>query len=123
MPGAIPKLLTANLVHSHSQAFPTYLAKTWAESYLTLTSLAETCQHRSSPVCVASNVGHSAGEIYKLAEAADEVDGNKGILRKKKKKKNQTTKQGSALTWEACPSPMVARKWLKRSAGSVIPEG
>jgi len=121
MPGATPVLLTANLVHSRSQGVLMYLAKTYAESCLTLTSPAETCPHRSSPVRVASNIGHSAGEVYKLAEAADEVDGNEGILGK-----NHTPKQGSALMWEACPLFHGCKKVAKKTghpAGSAVPEG
>lgn len=70
---------------------------------------------------VASDIGHSAGEIYKLAEAADEVDGNEGILGK-----NHTPKQGSALMWEACPLFHGCKKVAKKTghpAGSAVPEG
>lgn len=42
---------------------------------------------------VASYIGHGAGEIYELAEAADEVDGNKGILGR-----NHMPVQGSVLS-------------------------
>ena len=55
---------------------------------------------------VASYIGHSAGEIYELAEAADEVDGNKGILGR-----NHMPEQGSVLSWGTAPSSMAARRW------------
>lgn len=57
-----------------------FLAQTWAESCPALPFPPEMCPQISSPVCVASYISHSAGEIYELAEAANEVDGNKGIL-------------------------------------------
>lgn len=57
-----------------------FLAQTWAESCHALPLPPEMCPQISSPVCVASYISHSAGEIYELAEAANEVDGNKGIL-------------------------------------------
>lgn len=41
---------------------------------------------------VASYIGHGTGEIYELAEAANEVDGNKGILGR-----DHMPEQGSAL--------------------------
>lgn len=59
-------------------------------------------------MCVASNIGHSAGEIYELAEAADEVDGNKGILGR-----NHTSEQESVLSWGTAPSSMAARRQPK----------
>lgn len=70
-------LLTLSIL-THKQ-FVMYLAQTWAQP-CPMTSPAEPCTHRSSPVCVASYIGHGAGEIDELAEAADEVDGNEGIL-------------------------------------------
>lgn len=60
-------------------------------------------------MCVASYIAHSAGEIYELAEAANEVDGNKGILGR-----NHTSKQGSALSWGTAPSSMTARRQPRR---------
>lgn len=56
-------------------------------------------------MCVASYVCHGAGEIYELAEAANEVDGNKGILGR-----NDTSDQRSALSWGLTPSSMAARR-------------
>lgn len=70
-------LLTLSIL-TH-KLFVMYLAQTWAQP-CSMTSPAEPCPHRSSPVCIASYIGHSAGEIDELAEAADEVDGNEGIL-------------------------------------------
>jgi len=78
------------------------------ESCPTLPSPAETCPPRSSPVCVASYIGHGAGEIYELAEAVDEVHGNKGVLRK-----NHTPEQASALGWGTAPSSTAARRQPK----------
>lgn len=85
MPGSIPAASSEypNLPCLHTSNFFFlffFLAQTWAESCPALPFPPEMCPQISSPVCVASYISHSAGEIYELAEAANEVDGNKGIL-------------------------------------------
>lgn len=108
MPGTTPAASSQypNLsMLAHKQLFLIYLAQTWAESCPALPFPAETCPQRSSPVCVASYIGHGAEEIYELAEAADEVDGNKGILGR-----NHMPEQGSALSWGTALSSMSARR-------------
>lgn len=71
---------TCPCLHKNNCLFFFFLAQTWAESCHALPLPPEMCPQISSPVCVASYISHSAGEIYELAEAANEVDGNKGIL-------------------------------------------
>lgn len=65
---------------------------------------------------VASYISHGAGEIYELAEAADEVDGNKGILGR-----NHMPEQGSVLSWGTAPSFMEATKESRHLATSAVP--
>lgn len=97
-------LTISKLVYACSQAIVSYLAQTWADSCPAFPFPAETCP-QSSPVRVASYIGHSAGEIYELAEAANKVDGNKGILGR-----NHTPEEGSALSWGTAPSSTAARR-------------
>lgn len=94
MPGTTPAASSQYLnlsMLAHRQLFLIYLAQTWADSCPTFPFPAETCP-QSSPVCVASYISHSAGEIYELAEAANKVDGNKGILGR-----NHTPEEESVL--------------------------
>lgn len=76
-------LTISKLAHACTQAilyFLSFFAQTWAESCPALPFPPEMCPQISSPVCVASYISHSAGEVYELTETANEVDGNKGIL-------------------------------------------